>query len=98
MVTLVDVVKNGKRILGYNCLEDQRIIFLTKDEVVDEIRNNNCVNGRVQEYKGSIIIRILDGDSANVEKPKIIDLEKMPLIEPFSTATKPLNPFYKFQR
>lgn len=96
MITLVDVVKNGTRILGYNCLEDQRIIFLTKDEVVDEIKKNNCINGRVQEYRGSIIIRVLDGYNTEI-KPKVIDLETMPLIEPFVTATKPLNPFYKFR-
>lgn len=96
MITLVDVVKNGKRILGYNCLENQRIVFLTKDEVVDEIKNNNCVNGRVQEYRGSIIIRILDGHNTEV-KPKVIDLEQMPSIDTFKTVTKSLNPFYKFQ-
>lgn len=103
MVTIVDIVKNGKRILGYNCLEDNRVIFLTKDEVVEEIRNNNCLNGKVQEYKGSIIVRVL-GDTNNssnksvIDNLKVIDLETMPLIDSFNTVTKPLNPFYKFQR
>lgn len=95
MITLVDVVKSGKRILGYNCLEDNRIVFLTKDDVVEEIRNGNCNNGKVQVYNGNIIIRVLPGYDTT-PKPKVIDLEQMPAIEKFSTATKPLNPWYKF--
>ena len=95
MITLVDVVKNVARILVYNCLEDDRIIFLPKEDVIAEIRNNNCTNGKVQEYKGSIIIRVLDGYNTT-PKPKVIDLEQMPMIDKFKTATKPINPWYKF--
>lgn len=95
MITLVDVVKNGNRILGYNCLENQRIIFLPKEEVIDEILHNNCTNGRIQSYNGNTIVRILD-KSDSYKKIPVIDLDKMPAIEPFRTATKTINPLYKF--
>lgn len=95
MITLVDVIKNGKRILGYNCLEDERIVFLTKEEVVEEIKTGNCLNGKVQEYKGSIIVRILD-NCTNGDKPKVIDLETMPHIDSFTTVTRAVNPLYRF--
>lgn len=95
MITLVDVVKNGNRILGYNCLEDDRIIFLPKEDVIAEIEKNNCTNGRLQKYNGSTIIRVQDGYETT-PKPKVIDLETMPMIDKFKTATRPINPWYKF--
>lgn len=103
MIILVDVVKNGNRILGYNCLENGRKLFLNKEEVAEEIKNKNCANGRLQMYKGAIIIRIVTDDKdkdelvANDIKMKVIDLETLPHVEKFNTVTKTLNPLFVFK-
>ena len=93
MIILVDVVKNGNRILGYNCLENGRKLFLNKEEVAEEIKNKNCANGRLQMYKGAIIIRIVTDDI----KMQVIDLETLPHVEKFNTVTKTLNPLFVFK-
>ena len=64
MIRVLNIIKEGNRIKYYDCVyDDGNRVQLSKDALIQFIRNKKCVNATIQNYNGKIIIRVKD--SAN---------------------------------
>ena len=59
MISIKSVYKDGRKIIGYECIDDNgNTARLTKDKVAELIRNGVVSNAKVQRYNGNDIIRL----------------------------------------
>lgn len=58
MFTVISVNKEGNRIVNYTCAINNSITILNKDELKTLIKQGRVSNARIQNYKGSEIIRV----------------------------------------
>lgn len=87
MITLLQVIKEGNRIRAYSCTDGDQEFYLSKQEVIDFIKEGKVNNARLQNYRNSDIIRIIERKDSGVKEAEI------PVITPFDTVTFDLNPF-----
>ena len=90
MITLLNVIKDGNRIRAYSCTDGVNNFLLSKQEVIEYIRQGQVTNGKVQRYNNSDIIRILTTKKDDKTKPAVT------AVEPFDTVTNGLNPMYPY--
>ena len=65
MITIVSVNKKGNRIYSYNCTDGNSMRELTKREVIEQIKNNNVSNGKIQKVNGRETVRITKVNKAD---------------------------------
>lgn len=64
-IRVLNPVKNGARVISYECLgEDGKPITIPKERIIELINDKKVDNARIQNYKGTIIIRINDESGA----------------------------------
>lgn len=60
MIEVLEVNKQGNKIISYTCDDGStdKVKYLSKEELIHEIENNNVSNARLQVYKGKLIVRV----------------------------------------
>ena len=53
MIRIISVNKVGNKIQGYTCTDGSRTENLTKEQIVQQIKNKNVENAKVQLYNGN---------------------------------------------
>ena len=72
MIKILNVNKQGNRIISYTCTDDNQTSELTKEQVIQLIKNKQISNATLQYYNNKPIIRIKDNTKINKEVPTIV--------------------------
>ena len=86
MISVIQVNKQGRRIIDYICVEGKSKKHIIKDELYKLIKKGKVANAKAQIYKGTTIIRLKD---SNI---KVVQLEsEQGTVQQMSQATKAEN-------